>query len=92
MQAPLLIGCDVRNMTAETFEILGNKEVIGINQGRTHLCMNHFELFQFLHCHVRKLRQIFLVVLQIHSAFKEGKFMFLEKMVAVRLFPVTPIP
>ncbi|XP_054798207.1 alpha-galactosidase 3 isoform X2 [Prosopis cineraria] len=32
MKAPLLIGCDVRNMTAETFEILSNKEVIAINQ------------------------------------------------------------
>lgn len=35
VQAPLLIGCDVRNMTAETFEILSNKEVIAINQGGT---------------------------------------------------------
>lgn len=33
MKAPLLIGCDVRNMTAETFEILSNKEVIAVNQG-----------------------------------------------------------
>ncbi|KAJ0695121.1 putative alpha-galactosidase [Helianthus annuus] len=32
MKAPLLIGCDVRNMTAETFEILSNKEVIAVNQ------------------------------------------------------------
>ncbi|MCH98010.1 putative alpha-galactosidase/alpha-N-acetylgalactosaminidase, partial [Trifolium medium] len=31
-KAPLLIGCDVRNMTAETLEILTNKEVIAINQ------------------------------------------------------------
>ncbi|PIA58017.1 hypothetical protein AQUCO_00500148v1 [Aquilegia coerulea] len=32
MKAPLLIGCDVRNMTAETMEILGNEEVIAVNQ------------------------------------------------------------
>lgn len=32
MKAPLLIGCDVRNMTAETVEILSNKEVIAVNQ------------------------------------------------------------
>ncbi|XP_058007905.1 alpha-galactosidase 3 isoform X2 [Hevea brasiliensis] len=32
MKAPLLIGCDVRNMTAETYEILTNEEVIAINQ------------------------------------------------------------
>ncbi|CAL5407575.1 unnamed protein product [Camellia sinensis] len=32
MKAPLLIGCDVRNMTAETFELLSNKEVIAVNQ------------------------------------------------------------
>ncbi|KAL0321771.1 UNVERIFIED_CONTAM: Alpha-galactosidase 3 [Sesamum calycinum] len=30
--APLLIGCDVRNMTQETFEILTNEEVIAVNQ------------------------------------------------------------
>uniref|UniRef100_A0A0D6R4B4 Alpha-galactosidase n=1 Tax=Araucaria cunninghamii TaxID=56994 RepID=A0A0D6R4B4_ARACU len=32
MKAPLLIGCDVRNMTKETFEILSNEEVIAVNQ------------------------------------------------------------
>ncbi|KAJ0975501.1 hypothetical protein J5N97_017466 [Dioscorea zingiberensis] len=32
MKAPLLIGCDARNMTAETLEILSNKEVIAVNQ------------------------------------------------------------
>ncbi|GAB4832046.1 Alpha-galactosidase 3 [Ancistrocladus abbreviatus] len=32
MKAPLLIGCDVRNMTSETKEILTNKEVISVNQ------------------------------------------------------------
>lgn len=32
MKAPLLVGCDVRNMTKETFEILSNKEVIAVNQ------------------------------------------------------------
>ena len=33
MQAPLLIGCDVRNMTKETMEIITNEEVIAVNQG-----------------------------------------------------------
>ncbi|KAI4306946.1 hypothetical protein L6164_030183 [Bauhinia variegata] len=32
MKAPLLIGCDVRNLTNETFELLSNKEVIAVNQ------------------------------------------------------------
>ncbi|KAK4769207.1 hypothetical protein SAY86_027357 [Trapa natans] len=32
VKAPLLIGCDVRNMTAETYELLANKEVIAVNQ------------------------------------------------------------
>ncbi|GLJ14357.1 hypothetical protein SUGI_0231940 [Cryptomeria japonica] len=32
MKAPLLVGCDVRNMTKETFEIISNEEVIAINQ------------------------------------------------------------
>ncbi|XP_074556594.1 alpha-galactosidase 1-like [Curcuma longa] len=31
-KAPLLIGCDVRNMTQATMAILGNKEVIAVNQ------------------------------------------------------------
>ncbi|KAK3010804.1 hypothetical protein RJ639_012743 [Escallonia herrerae] len=30
--APLLIGCDVRNMTKETMQILANTEVIAVNQ------------------------------------------------------------
>ncbi|KAK9282985.1 hypothetical protein L1049_011212 [Liquidambar formosana] len=32
MKAPLLIGCDVRNMSEDTFELLSNKEVIAVNQ------------------------------------------------------------
>lgn len=35
VQAPLLIGCDVRNITTETFKLLSNKEVIAVNQGET---------------------------------------------------------
>ncbi|KAG4937031.1 hypothetical protein JHK85_051950 [Glycine max] len=31
-KAPLLLGCDVRNMTKETMEIVANKEVISVNQ------------------------------------------------------------
>ncbi|CAL9109102.1 unnamed protein product [Musa textilis] len=31
-KAPLLIGCDVRNLSKETLAILGNKEVIAVNQ------------------------------------------------------------
>lgn len=34
LQAPLLVGCDIRNMTAETFEIISNQEVIAVNQGK----------------------------------------------------------
>lgn len=33
MQAPLLLGCDVRNVTKDTMKIVSNKEVIAINQG-----------------------------------------------------------
>eukprot|EP01018_Ginkgo_biloba_P015238 Gb_00552 [translate_table: standard] len=32
MKAPLLVGCDVRNMNKETLEILSNEEVIAVNQ------------------------------------------------------------
>ncbi|KEH23291.1 putative alpha-galactosidase [Medicago truncatula] len=31
-KAPLLLGCDVRNVTKETMEIVSNKEVIAVNQ------------------------------------------------------------
>ncbi|XP_010546255.1 PREDICTED: alpha-galactosidase 1 isoform X2 [Tarenaya hassleriana] len=31
-KAPLLLGCDIRNMTKETMEIVSNKEVIAVNQ------------------------------------------------------------
>ncbi|KAL4615869.1 hypothetical protein ACB092_07G157900 [Castanea dentata] len=33
-KAPLILGCDVRNMTKETFDIISNKEVIAVNQDR----------------------------------------------------------
>ncbi|KAF2312547.1 hypothetical protein GH714_035032 [Hevea brasiliensis] len=33
-KAPLLIGCDVRSMSNETYEILSNKEVIAVNQDK----------------------------------------------------------
>ncbi|KAF8397024.1 hypothetical protein HHK36_018662 [Tetracentron sinense] len=32
MKAPLLVGCDVRNLTTETLEIVSNEEVIAVNQ------------------------------------------------------------
>lgn len=32
MKAPLLVGCDVRNMTAETYQLVSNEEVIAVNQ------------------------------------------------------------
>ncbi|GMJ03416.1 alpha-galactosidase 1 [Hibiscus trionum] len=31
-KAPLLLGCDIRNMTKETLDIITNKEVIAVNQ------------------------------------------------------------
>ncbi|KAL7613441.1 hypothetical protein Lser_V15G08338 [Lactuca serriola] len=31
-KAPLLVGCDIRSMSKETYEILSNKEVIAVNQ------------------------------------------------------------
>ncbi|CAI9097119.1 OLC1v1033445C2 [Oldenlandia corymbosa var. corymbosa] len=33
-KAPLLIGCDVRNASKDTMEILGNTEVIAVNQDK----------------------------------------------------------
>lgn len=36
LQAPLLIGCDVRNINSGILEILSNAEVIAVNQGELH--------------------------------------------------------
>ncbi|KAG8373481.1 hypothetical protein BUALT_Bualt11G0028700 [Buddleja alternifolia] len=33
-KAPLLIGCDTRNITKDTMEIIANKEVIAVNQDK----------------------------------------------------------
>lgn len=33
-KAPLLVGCDVRSMSKDTYEILSNREVIAVNQDR----------------------------------------------------------
>lgn len=33
-----MIGCDVRNITSETLQILSNEEVIAVNQGTKFLC------------------------------------------------------
>ena len=48
MQAPLLIGCDVRNMSPQTLEILSNKEVIDVNQGDQHLFILSFLILYYL--------------------------------------------
>jgi len=37
LQAPLLIGCDVRSMSQQTKDILSNSEVIAVNQGKISL-------------------------------------------------------
>lgn len=34
----MLIGNDVRNMTKETMEIIGNEEVVAVNQGNRDFC------------------------------------------------------
>ncbi|PIA35327.1 hypothetical protein AQUCO_03500016v1 [Aquilegia coerulea] len=34
VKAPLLIGCDIRSMSNESYELLSNKEVIAVNQDR----------------------------------------------------------
>lgn len=41
MQAPLLIGCDVRAMDNVTLSLLNNKEVIAVNQGAFYTAQPH---------------------------------------------------
>lgn len=48
-KAPLLIGCDVRNTTKETMEIIANKEVIAVNQGKK---TNYQKIMRASSCYV----------------------------------------
>jgi len=34
LQAPLMLGNDVRKMSSQTLSIISNKEVIAVNQGK----------------------------------------------------------
>lgn len=34
LKAPLLIGCDLANMSQSTLDILGNEELIAVNQDK----------------------------------------------------------
>ena len=55
--SPLIIGCDVRNMNAETLKILSNKELIAINQDSD--CRQVYKIHQVMDgkcsCYVRNL-------------------------------------
>lgn len=48
LKAPLLIGCDVRNINPETLVLLGNEEIIAINQDRLGVQGNIFYFLSFL--------------------------------------------
>jgi hypothetical protein len=62
-QAPLLIGCDVRNMTSETTEILSNKEVIQVNQG---IAQNLFFVRVSIVCPRAETSEQFFLLLSFH--------------------------
>ena len=47
-KAPLLLGCDIRNMTKETMEIVANKEVIALNQGTYSLISHHYDVWVYI--------------------------------------------
>lgn len=53
VQAPLIIGCDVRHMSQETYDILANKEVIAVNQGDLSLISKQHASISRLHQFVR---------------------------------------
>ena len=48
LQAPLILGCDIRNMTKETMEIISNKEVIAVNQGNHKYLSTKTIMFQVI--------------------------------------------
>ena len=47
LQAPLLIGCDIRSATPQTIEILGKKEVINVNQGHIYKFARRLLMYMF---------------------------------------------
>jgi hypothetical protein len=49
LQAPLLIGTDVTNMTAATLATLTNKEVIAVNQVRDYYSPIAAAIFRHYH-------------------------------------------
>lgn len=75
MKAPLIIGCDVRNMTAETYEILTNEEVISVNQGKHTFYLEFMALNSLI---------TVIYVYQIHSVSKGEKFIHTDPMVAIK--------
>lgn len=54
MKAPLLIGCDVRNMDNDTIEILQNKDIIAVNQDplgiQGHIVWRHGKTYEIWAC------------------------------------------
>lgn len=88
LQAPLIIGCDVRNMTTESYEILTNGEVIAVNQGKNTLVTASFAVHSYFSRLLLALSINFLFMPikfgQIHSVSKGGKFMRTDRMDAIK--------
>jgi alpha-galactosidase len=59
LQAPLLLGCDIRNVTKETMAIVSNKEVIAVNQGDTQFeSFCDFQIIVIVICHWYKISSL----------------------------------
>ena len=73
MNSPLMIGCDVRKMSAKAKEILTNKDVIAINQDEE--CRGPYVVRQF-----NSPEQVFALVRPLSNGdYAIGMFNFLDK-------------
>ena len=73
MNSPLMIGCDVRKMSAKAREILTNKDVIAINQDEE--CRGPYVVRQF-----NSPEQVFALVRPLSNGdYAIGMFNFLDK-------------
>lgn len=74
MQAPLLIGCDVRALDSVTLSLLSNKEVIAVNQGNWPITYkpNESLLINVLHISLLIKFDVYLINIYLKNADKLG--------------------
>ena len=67
MKAPLLIGCDITNLSNDTLMILTNEEAIAVNQGKHSLnTRTHARIYKSVVQSVDKTRCLLIELFTTH--------------------------